>query len=143
MGIERDYQLKDKVEYKDIPFLVEVYDTDMYINAKTGGIRGINMHGAPTGMKRGGREWVVCECLIANIRPDYPYPKSDKYDGVDKHVRVVEPYEIPKRGIIFYGKEERKVDMEPMDLAEKAADKLKRRFKNYEPPAEVPSDIIG
>lgn len=142
MGIERDYHVEDEVEYKDIPFVVEVYDVDMYINAKTGEIRGVNMYGAPTGMKRGSRKWVVCECLVANIRPDYPYSKNEEYDGVDKHVRVVEPYEVPTRGIIFYGKENRTVDVEPMDLAEKAADRLKKRFEDYEPPAKVRSDIM-
>lgn len=142
MGIGKDYHIQDEVEYENIPFLIEVYDTDMYINAKSGEVRGINMYGAPTGMKKGGWSWVVCNCLVANIRPDYPYSKNEEYSEVDKHVRVVEPYEKPTKGIVFYGKEEQRVDVEPVEIAEKAAEKLKKRFEDYETPDGVPSDII-
>ena len=143
MVIGREHYIQDEVEYTDIPFIVEVYDTEMYINGKSGDVRGVNIHGAPKGMKRGGRNWIVCECLVAKIRPDYPYPANKEYSGVDKHVKIVEPYEIPNKGILFYSKEDRKVSLEPMELAEKAADKLKKRFEEYEPPEDVSPDIIG
>lgn len=44
--------------------------------------------------------------------------------------------------VVVHGKEKQRVDVEPVEIAEKAAEKLKKRFEDYETPDGVPSDII-
>lgn len=102
MSEDRVLKLEDTFEYKNIPFIVRVQEQEMYINGKNGEIRGINAYGNPTGVERNSRHWVLCRCLVSRVRPDYPYSVNHKYEEVDKHVKIIEPYELPKRSIIFY-----------------------------------------
>lgn len=132
----RNYKLKDDFEYETVPFVVRVYDTDMFIHAKTGEVRGVNMHGAPSGMKRGSRKWVMCQCRVCRVRPDYPYSIDKEWpESVDKHVQLADPMEVPKRGIVFYGRGEPDEEpREPQEIAEAAIDELQRRYEEADEP---------
>lgn len=138
----RHFHIKDDFKLNKIPFIVHVYDDDMYINGKSRDIKGINTRGNPAGLKGNGRHWVRCRCMVAKVRPDYPYTiKHEWTDDIDKHIEIVQPYEIPKRNIIFYSKKDRDVKTQPEELAEAAINKLKQRFEDYERPKELDSEI--
>lgn len=139
----RDIRLDDTFEFEGVPFLVRVYDTDMFVHASTGEVRGINMHGAPVGMKRGGRKWVRCQCRVAKVRPDYSF-KADVewYQHVDVHVKVVEPFEVPERGLLFYGTTEaNEQPRDPQPMAEDAIEELEDRYENADLPESLEVDV--
>lgn len=142
MRIDDNCHVSGIVEYKDMPFLVQVYDREMYINWKTGEIRGINMYNAPSGMKEAGKRWVICECMVANIRPNNPYSANDHYEDIDKHARAVEPYEVPKRSLFSYSTKKREVETTPKELAQRAACKIKERFNDQDVKDKVPKNVM-
>lgn len=132
--MNRVKRLEDTLTYKTVPYLVEVEDRDMFIHGKSGEVRGVNMRGAPTGMKSGGRAWKVCKCRVAKIRPDYPYSIKEEWpENVDQHFKVVDPFEVPTKGLIFYGTREADEEpREPKEMAEEVIDKLKTAYENRE-----------
>lgn len=138
----REFYIKDSFKLFDVPFLIRVYDQKMYINGKNKEIRGINTKGNPSGLKGNGRKWLRCKCMVAKVRPDYPYNINNKWtNNIDKHVQVVEPYEIPERKFIFYGRKERTVDTTPSELAKAAINQIKSRFDDYEEPASLDEEV--
>lgn len=128
--------LKDSFEFKTVPFLVKVERKDMFVNGDSGEIKGINIHNAPSGYdKKPSKSWVICDCLIARVRPDYPYTIKDEWpENVDKHFHTVELLEVPSKskGLIFS-----KWDTEPnqdlddvniREMAEKTILKMKKAY---------------
>lgn len=130
--------LEDEFEFQTVPFIVRVEVQRRYIDGKTGESRGVNMYNAPTGMKkRPSKSWVICECVIARVRPDYPYTIDKEWpENLDKHFHTVVALEEPvkSRGLIFTSWDtERKRTIEDVDeqaLAKKTVAKMKSAYEN-------------
>jgi len=107
----------------------------MYIHATNGEVRGINIQGNPQGMQGNSRKWTQCECVVARVRPDYPYSmENDEWEHIDQHHKMIDPIEIPKKGLPFlYHAEQVKDDISDVDeqkLAQETIEKLKSAYKN-------------
>lgn len=135
---QRTTLLEDTFTFKTIPFLVEVEELDMFIDGESGETNGVNFHNAPTGHKTvPSKSWRICRCIIARVRPDYPYTiKQEWPENIDKHFHIVEPLEIPTKseGWIFttwdVEQYQYKEDIDVNKLAESVVDKMKTAYKN-------------
>jgi len=130
--------LEDTFTYKQVPFLIKVEHRKMYIHAKNGEVRGTNIHGNPQGMHGNSRKWIQCECVVARVRPDYPYSiENDEWEHIDQHHKTIDPIEIPKKGLPFsYYAEQVKdgiSDVNEQELAQETIEKLKSAYKNQKP----------
>lgn len=135
--MSRQTLLEDSFEYKQVPFIVRVEVQDRYINGRTGETRGKNMYGAPAGLRRSSRAWTLCECVIARVRPDYPYSIRREWpENVEKHFHTVVPLEIPVKNrllLIARWSAERTVNIEEIDvekMAEVTIEKMKDAYEN-------------
>lgn len=123
--------LEDSFEFKGVPFLVKVQEREMYINAEKGRVTGVNMYGAPSGRDYVPAGWVMCDCIVAKVRPDYPFNAQNNFpDNVEKHHKAFEPLEYPEksRGILFKSwnavHRQNRDEVDIQALAERAVDKL-------------------
>lgn len=136
MCMAKDVILEDTIEFKGVPFRVTVADRDMFINHKTGTAKRVNIHGYPVGMDYKPRGWVLCKCRVATIRPDYPYNMKEWTKHVDTQHSLYTPFEVPTKGLIFYGKKDAnpsKADLDPRGMAKAVIYKLKLAYDTERP----------
>lgn len=129
--------LEDSFDFLGVPFLVQVKEREMFVNAEEGRVAGVNMHGAPAGRERVPRGWVICDCIVAKVRPDYPFSASHDFpENAERQHIVVETLEYPEksRDILFKSwSAEPDTDRDDVDvnsLAESAIQKLINEVKS-------------
>lgn len=146
--VGRTTLLEDSFEFQTVPFIVRVEVQERFVNGKTGESRGVNFHNAPTGMKRvPSKSWVICECVHARVRPDYPYTIREEWpENVDKHFHSIVPLEEPvkSRGLLFtsWDSERKRTiqDIDEKELAEKTITKMKQAYENRHKVSELTVD---
>lgn len=128
--------LEDELEFQTVPFLVKIEERVMFVNAETGECRVPNMYDAPKGLKKGGKMWVKCDCVIARIRPDYPYAVEKEWpENVDKHFSIVKLLDVPKKekGLLFtsYSSEQKQTrdDVDIQKMAKAVIAKMKKAYR--------------
>lgn len=130
--------LEDSFRFKEVPFIVEVERTEMFIDGNDGSMNGVNVWGKPTGYGENDRipkSKVICEVMHCRVRPDYPYPIRKEWpDDVDKHQHTVILLEEPvkSKGLIFTSWEtERKRDAESVDIQQMADETIEKLKDAY------------
>ena len=120
--------LKSTFIYKKVPFLIKVVQAERYIHKSCEKIRGVNFKGKPAGLDSS-KGWYICECIVAKVRPDYPYTIKEEWPpNVNQHFSTHEPLEIPKRKLFRYTKVERNPQREPKEMAKDVKQKLKNAY---------------
>lgn len=140
---EETLLLADTFEYQSVPFTVEVFEKELFINGETRVYTQVSHGGEPAGLEReNGPEWNICDCIYVRVQPDYPCNTSDWPENVDKSAFYVLLLEEPvaNEGWVFTRWDvERIRERDEVDLQKAAKQGISKLVKQYEEREEVKS----
>lgn len=148
--MRRNTLLQDSFEFKSVPYVVRVQVQTLLVNGETDEIHKDTMNNRPDGFLER-RKWARCDCLVARVRPDYPYTEREEWPAeTSQHFYSVLPLEWPRKSykqiIPSYNTvqvqdlselSKKEIDYVAQELADEVVDKLKTAYHEAEKPIKM------